>query len=94
MTEKTKVLIVDDDVNFCNTLSKVLAKKGYEISTSNSGAGAMDLVKKSPVDMVLMDIKILEKSEMEHAKASKVLLNLEIKKIITQLPGKQFIRKT
>lgn len=58
MAEKTKVLIVDDDVNFCNTLSKVLAKKGYEITCSNSGAGAMEIVKNNPVDMVLMDIKM------------------------------------
>lgn len=36
---------------------------------------------------------ILEKAGMEQAKASKVLLNLELKKLIMQLPGKQFIRK-
>ena len=37
--------------------------------------------------------EILEKSGMEQAKVSKVLLNLELKKLITQLPGKQFVRK-
>ena len=37
--------------------------------------------------------EILEKTGMEHAKASKVLLDLELKKLITQLPGKQFVRK-
>ncbi|MFA6320412.1 MAG: DNA-processing protein DprA [Candidatus Omnitrophota bacterium] len=36
---------------------------------------------------------ILEKAGMEHAAVSKVLLNLELKKLISQLPGKQFIRK-
>ena len=37
--------------------------------------------------------EILEKAGMEHARASKVLLNLELKKLIVQLPGKQFMRK-
>ena len=36
---------------------------------------------------------ILAKAGIEHAKASKVLLNLELKKVITQLPGKLFVRK-
>ena len=37
--------------------------------------------------------EILEKTGMEHAKASKVLLDLELKRLITQLPGKQFVRR-
>ena len=37
--------------------------------------------------------EVLEKAEMDHAKALKVLLNLELKKLIIQLPGKQFVRK-
>ena len=36
---------------------------------------------------------IMEKTNMEHAKATKALLNLELKKLIIQLPGKQFIKK-
>jgi DNA processing protein len=36
---------------------------------------------------------ILEKAGMDQAKASKVLLNLELKRLIIQLPGRQFIRK-
>ncbi|MDD5428930.1 MAG: DNA-processing protein DprA [Candidatus Omnitrophica bacterium] len=37
--------------------------------------------------------EILEKTGMEHPKASKILLDLELKKLISQLPGKQFIKK-
>lgn len=36
---------------------------------------------------------IMEKSGLDSAKSSKALLNLEIKKLIQQLPGKQFVRK-
>ena len=37
--------------------------------------------------------EILEKTGMGHPKASKILLNLELKKLVSQLPGKQFIKK-
>ena len=36
--------------------------------------------------------EILEKTGMEHAKASKVLLDLELKRLIKILPGKNYIR--
>ena len=58
MAEKTNILIVDDDVNFCNSLSKVLAKKGYETTTAESGFRAMELMKEKAFDTVLMDIKM------------------------------------
>lgn len=37
--------------------------------------------------------EVLSKSGIEHQKASKVLLNLELKSLIKELPGKLFIRK-
>lgn len=36
--------------------------------------------------------EVIESSGIEQAKALKVLLNLELKKLIVQLPGKQFVR--
>ena len=36
--------------------------------------------------------EVIEKAGIEQAKASKVLLNLELKKLIVQLPGKQFTK--
>lgn len=58
MGENTKLLIVDDDVNFGYTLSKVLAKKGYETTTAKDGFRALELMKENELDTVLMDIKM------------------------------------
>jgi len=58
MEGKTRLLVVDDDTNFCNTLSKILDKKGYETKCANSGPGAIELVKRNEFDVVLMDIKM------------------------------------
>ena len=37
--------------------------------------------------------ELLKKASIEQTKAAKILLNLELKKLIVQLPGKQFVRK-
>jgi len=58
MGEKATILIVDDDVNFRNTLVKILDKKGYEALCVESGFRALETVKEKKVDVILMDIKM------------------------------------
>ena len=59
MSNKASILIVDDDANICSSLSKILVKKGYAITTTaESGQRAIDMVKENPVDIILMDIKM------------------------------------
>jgi len=73
MVEKTSILIVDDDANFCNTLSKVLAMKGYQTSTAESGSRALDLLKERQFDVVLMDIKMPVMNGVETFKQIKAI---------------------
>jgi len=58
MPNPTSVLIVDDDANFCGTLSKVLKKKGYATIAAEDGHRAIEIVKEKPVDIILMDVKM------------------------------------
>jgi len=51
----------------------VLAKKGYEVTSSNSGPSALELVKVNPVDMVLMDIKMPVMNGVETYKKLKAI---------------------
>lgn len=58
MSESGSILIVDDNVSLCKTLSFVLRRKGYAVSTAKKGLEALELFKERPFDMVLMDIKM------------------------------------
>jgi len=58
MTEKTKILIVDDNLSLCKTMSFVLKRKGYEVSIANDGFEAIDTVKEEFFDIIFMDIKM------------------------------------
>lgn len=81
MDGRNRILVVDDDVNFCNTISKILAKRGYETSCANSGAQALQLIKEKAVDVVLMDIKMPVMNGVETYKKIKAI-NPRIKVIL------------
>ena len=58
MTEKIKILMVDDEEQFRRTTSKIMARKGYEITSAGSGEEAIDILRKTPHDVVVLDIKM------------------------------------
>ena len=58
MTEKLKVLIVDDDFMIAKTLKDILAVKGYEVEVANSGVDALAMVENKNFDCLLSDIKM------------------------------------
>ena len=58
MANKIKVLMVDDEKQFRSTTSKILNKRGYETTVAGSGEEAIEILKKSPQDVVILDIKM------------------------------------
>ena len=58
MSERTKVLVVDDDQRIVKTLYDILTIKGYEPIEANSGEEAVEKVKSDAPDCVLMDIRM------------------------------------
>ena len=51
-----KVLVVDDDPDFVRVTRKVLEKAGYEVLSAASGAKALQAMRQSSPDLVLLDI--------------------------------------
>lgn len=68
MSEKMRVLVVDDDVAMCETLSDILEDKGYQVITANDGCQAVEQAKQSDFDFVLMDIKMPRLNGVEACK--------------------------
>ena len=58
MDKKTGVLVVDDDVGFRKTLSRILTAKGYEVAEAEDGFKAVDILKERSFEVILMDIKM------------------------------------
>jgi CheY-like chemotaxis protein len=58
MEEKTKILVVDDNVSQCKTMSFILERKGCTVGIAENGPEAIEIAKKNPFDIIFMDIKM------------------------------------
>ncbi|MDP2156874.1 MAG: response regulator, partial [Nitrospirota bacterium] len=56
MGDKKKILVVDDEEQNVKLLSSLLKAEGYETEAASNGREAVEKVKLSPPDLVLMDI--------------------------------------
>ncbi|MBU0491503.1 MAG: response regulator [Chloroflexi bacterium] len=55
---QTSILIVDDNVSLCQTMSLILRRQGYTVATAHDGPEAIGRVQDRPFDLILMDIKM------------------------------------
>ncbi len=81
MTTRGRVLIVDDEEQMRDLLTKVLDRNGYQVSAAGDGEQALALLEKEPVDLVVTDVRMPGVSGLEALKAIKEL-NPEIVVII------------
>jgi CheY-like chemotaxis protein/CBS domain-containing protein len=58
MNTKIRVLLVDDEEPFVRGMSRLLKFRGFEVSTALNGQEAVDAVKQSGFDVVVLDIKM------------------------------------
>lgn len=54
--ESAKILVVDDSQVIRKTLNKRLQAQGYAVTEANSGAEALELLKKEAFDLILLDV--------------------------------------
>lgn len=52
----TKILVVDDDVHIRELITLFLRNEGFEIVVAKDGAEALEIVEKSQIDLVILDI--------------------------------------
>ena len=70
-----KILIIDDEVNVVQLLSKFLTRNGFDVSTASSGNSGIEILKTESFDLVLCDFRLEDTDGREM-----------LKKIKTQYP--------
>jgi len=53
-----KILVVDDEERMCESLKILLSDTGYDVTTSQTGKGAIEKLKGKNFDLVIADIKM------------------------------------
>jgi len=71
-TKTTKILIVDDDPGHLVSVKTIIRSWGYIVETADDGSVAVQMVKSSPVDLILMDVRMTKMSGIEALKQIKV----------------------
>ena len=55
---KPRILVVDDEVDTCHNLSDILTDLGYHVDMAHDGRAALELVRRNPYDVALLDLKM------------------------------------
>ena len=57
-SETISILVVDDDVDTCRNLADILTDLGHHVDVAHDGPSALELVKRRPYDLALLDLKM------------------------------------
>lgn len=63
--EQTNILVVDDELNVRQLLSKVLSKEGYKVYTACDGLEGLELLQTISIDIIISDIKMPRMTGLE-----------------------------
>jgi DNA-binding response OmpR family regulator len=58
MADKSKILIVEDDTDTSDMLSEYFSSWGYEVLTAAWGGDALELCRRIPPDVIILDIRL------------------------------------
>jgi two-component system, OmpR family, response regulator len=58
MTATPHLLIVDDDKELCELLSKFLTRQGYRVSVAHNGAGMTQILESARINLIVLDLML------------------------------------
>lgn len=71
--DEISVLLVDDEREFLEVLTKRLRKRKLKLTTANSGEEALRIIREVPVDVVVLDMKMPQMDGLQTLKEMKKL---------------------
>jgi len=76
MTDKKRILVVDDEPDFCSIVQGQLEKEGFDVELAYNGVEGMKKVAANPPDAIVLDVMMPEKDGYEMCKELKADSNL------------------
>jgi len=71
MSEKKRILVVDDEPDFCAIVQGQLEKEGFAVELAYDGVEGLEKVQKSPPDAIVLDVMMPEMDGYEMCKKLK-----------------------
>lgn len=79
---KSRILIADDEPNIVISLEYLMRREGHEVSVARDGDEALEMIRREPPDLVLLDAMMPGKNGFEVCQAVKGDDNLSKVKIV------------
>ncbi len=73
VSQTPHILVVDDEPSHRDSLRRIFERAGYDVSTADDGAEALDLVRREPVTVVLTDLVMPRMDGQELLRAVKTV---------------------
>ncbi len=54
--KKTKILLIDDEIEFTSTLAERLELRGFEVETADNGEAGVNLIRNAFFDIAILDL--------------------------------------
>ncbi len=67
------ILVVDDEIELCRALSKLLRRNGYHVLTASNGEEGLKVLRQEEVHLVLSDLQMPRMGGLELLKTAKVI---------------------
>ena len=64
-----KIVLIEDDADLCTLVQYNLGKEGFQVVSSQTGKGALDLCRRERPDLVILDIMLPDSDGLEICKA-------------------------
>ncbi len=71
MSDKKRILVVDDEPDFCAIVQGQLEKEGFDVELAYDGVQGLAKVKENPPDAIVLDVMMPEKDGYEVCKELK-----------------------
>ncbi|UCD84853.1 MAG: response regulator [Deltaproteobacteria bacterium] len=65
------ILIVDDEESICRNLKRHFKAKGFDVHVANNGKSGIELCQTTPIDMVILDLKLPDVNGLDALKSIK-----------------------
>ncbi len=71
MNDKKRILVVDDEPDFCSIVQGQLEKEGYEVELAYNGVEGLEKTHANPPDAIVLDVMMPEMDGYEMCKELK-----------------------
>jgi two-component system NtrC family sensor kinase len=83
MSKKNRILLVDDELNILKSYQRALRNEPYEVTVAESAEVALDLVRKTPFDLIISDFRMPGMNGIEFLKATQELSPDSVRAILS-----------